>query len=201
LEDLARRWTEVLGLEAEEDGIGCPLTKSEFMRKWESRDLGVITEFLGIRLCQDSSKLRIDQIAYLKQVLDQFNMTNAKPAPILLPSGYIPTVNNGECDPKVQTRFQQVIGSLLYLSLGTCPDISFAVAKMSQMSTNPTQEHLIKALYICKYLIGTQDYALVYNAKGSEGLVAYTDSDWASDPQNWKSQTGYYVKLASGSIC
>jgi hypothetical protein len=51
------------------------------------------------------------------------------------------------------------------------------------------------------YLVGTQDYALVYNAKGCKDIIAHTDSDWASDPQNRRSQTSYYMKLAGGSIC
>jgi hypothetical protein len=64
--------------------------------------------------------------------------------------------------------------------LGTRPDIAFAVTKMAQFAANPSEEHLIKALYICKYLAGTTDYSLQYGLK-QEGLYAYADADWASD--------------------
>jgi hypothetical protein len=50
-------------------------------------------------------------------------------------------------------------------------------------------------LYICCYLLGTQKYSLVYDGPGNKGLMAYADSDWASDPNNCKSTTGYMVKL------
>jgi hypothetical protein len=70
-----------------------------------------------------------------------------------------------------------------------------------QFAANPSEDHLNRALYICRYLLGTADYALVYNGKGDGGLIVYTDSDWASDPVTRKSTTGYLVKLADGVFC
>ena len=84
--------------------------------------------------------------------------------------------------------------------LGTWPDIAYAVTKLSQFAANPSQDHLNRALYICRYLLGMPKYALVYDGAGDEGLLAYADSDWASDPNNRKSTTGYMVKLMGGAI-
>jgi hypothetical protein len=47
-------------------------------------------------------------------------------------------------NPERRSRFQTVIGSLLYLMLGTRPDIAFAVTKLAQHAANPTKEHLTK---------------------------------------------------------
>jgi hypothetical protein len=82
--------------------------------------------------------------------------------------------------------------------IGTRPDIAFAVTKLSQFAANPTEEHLQKALYICRYLAGTANYSLVFDGPGNEGIMAYADSDWASDPITRKSTTGYMVTLAGG---
>ena len=84
--------------------------------------------------------------------------------------------------------------------LGTRPDIAFAVTKLAQYAANPSQDHLDKALYICRYLVGTQKYQLTYNGKTGQGLMACADSDWASDPTQRRSQTGFYLKLANGLI-
>ena len=65
---------------------------------------------------------------------------------------------------------------------------------------NPSQDHLNKALYICRYLIGTSTYSLVYNGGSGAGLIACTDSDWGSDPTSHLLQTGFYLKLADGLI-
>ena len=55
--------------------------------------------------------------------------------------------------------------------------------------------------YICHYLLGTSNYALIFNGKGDGGIIAYTDSDWASDPVTRKSTTGDLVKMANGVFC
>ena len=81
--------------------------------------------------------------------------------------------------------------------LGTHPNIAYAVTLMVQMSANPTLEHLDKALYICCYLISTCDYSLVFNGNSENGLIACTDSDWAGSPEDSKSTTGFYIKLAN----
>ena len=64
--------------------------------------------------------------------------------------------------------------------LGTRPDNAYAVTRMAQFAANPSEEHLNKALYICKYLVGTADYKLQYGM-WQDGLYAYADADWASD--------------------
>ena len=108
--------------------------------------------------------------------------------------------NENSVDPKLRATYQSVIGSLLYIMLGTRPDIAYAVTVMSQFAVNPSREHLDKALYICRYLAGTQKYALVYEGLTNKGLIAYTDSDWAADPIKWRSVTGFFFKLANGII-
>ena len=101
--------------------------------------------------------ITLEQKDYLRKILERFNMHNAKAAPTPLPQGYVPTPNESSENPKRKSHYQQVIGSLLYLMLGTRPDIAFAVTKMSQFAANPSEEHLSKALYICRYLVGTAD--------------------------------------------
>ena len=84
--------------------------------------------------------------------------------------------------------------------LGTHPDIAFAVTKLAQYASNPSEDHLSKALYICHYLVGTQHYRLTYDGASGQGISVCTDSDWASNPLNRQSQSGYFVKMAKGLI-
>jgi len=142
----------------------------------------------------------LDQCTYLQKVIEHCDMLNAKSASTPLPAGYYATKNTEPVDADLRSRFQMVIGSLLYLMLGTRPNITFAVTHLSCHAANPSQDHLNKALYICHYLIGTSTYSLVYNGGSGAGLIACTDSDWGSDPTSHLLQTGFYLKLADGLI-
>ena len=77
----------------------------------------------------------------------------------------------------LQSRFQQVIRSMLYLSLRTCPDIAYAVTALVHQSTNPSEDHFNKALYICHYLIRTQNYSFDYDDHSGLRIMACTDSN------------------------
>jgi len=156
--------------------------KHACLEHWECCYIGDVTDFLGMKVNKSASRITIDQKAYLKTVLERFDMHNAKIAPTPILSGYVPQENKGAVDPVCRQKFQSVIKSLLYLMLRTHPDIAFAVIKISQFLANPSQDHLEKAMYIMHYLMGTQNYHVVYDGSLNEGLIAYTDSDWAGDP-------------------
>ena len=81
-------------------------------------------------------------------ILEHFKLNNAKVACTPLPSEYNPAPNPKTTTPQLCSCYQLVIGSLLYIMLGTHPDIAFSVIKMSQFSSNPSKEHLQKALYM-----------------------------------------------------
>src|SRR3982074_2975390 len=155
-----------------------------------------------MRIGREGSKIHLDQCTYLETVLERCGMQNAKSAITPLPAGYMPEPVSLDTaiDPELRRRYQTVIGSLLYLMLGTRPDIAFAVTKLAQFAARPSEEHLQKALYICCYLRGTSSYRLTYDGSSGQGLIACTDSDWASDPQGRQSQTGYFLKLAGRAI-
>jgi len=160
--------------------------KQRFMQRWECRDLGDVMEFLCMRITRVGRTVKIDQCAYLETVLQRCGMQDAKTAATPLLAGYMPEANaqDAAIDPELQSRYQTIIGSLLYLTLGTRPDIAFAVTKMAQFGASPNKEHLAKALYICRYLIGTKNYNITYDGSSGYGLIVCTDSDWASDPAN-----------------
>jgi hypothetical protein len=87
---------------------------------------------------------------------------------------------------------------LLYIMLGTRPDIAFAVTKLAQQSINPTKDHLSKAKHILAYLNSTCNYMLDYDGKFGLGLVAFVDLDWGSNSNTQQSQTGFLLRLAGG---
>ena len=144
------------------------------------------------------SKILIDQCAYLDKLLNQFGLLNAQTAPTPLLERYYPLINNEAADPETRSLFQTLIRSLLYIALGTRPDISYAVASLSWHSANPNREHIRMATRVFQYLLGARHYFLIYDGKPNNGLIAFVDSDWASDPDSHQSHTGWIIKLAGG---
>ena len=84
--------------------------------------------------------------------------------------------------------------------LGTCPDISYAIIKMAQFTSNPSLDHMNKAKQIIHYLGSSSDLSLVFDGSSDKGVIAFCDSDWASDKIKCKSQTGYFFQLAGALI-
>ena len=72
------------------------------------------------------------------------------------------------------TMYRQMIGSLMYLT-NTRPDICFAVNTLRQFLTDSRQVHLVSAKHILRYLKGTIDYGLKYNADQKINLEGYVD--------------------------
>ena len=61
--------------------------------------------------------------------------------------------------------------------IGSCPDIGFAVVKLAQQMTNPSNEHYQAGLYLHRYLLNTCKYWIVYNRLSNESVVAHSNSD------------------------
>ena len=66
--------------------------KAQFMKRWESRDLGQGKEYLGMRITRDRKKraISLDQIRYAEKVIKRFGQENCKPVSVLLPTEYNP---------------------------------------------------------------------------------------------------------------
>ena len=84
------------------------------------------------------------------------------------------------------TMYHQMIGSLMYLT-NMRLDICFDVNTLSQFLTDSRHVHLIAANHILRYLRGTVDYGLKYEASQKINLEGYVDSDWAGSAIDRKS--------------
>jgi hypothetical protein len=97
------------------------------------------------------------------------------------------------------TLYRQLVGSLVYLTV-TRPDISYAVHQVSQFMSAPRSTHYAAILRILRYLKGTLFHGLHFSAQSSLTLRAYSNVDWAGDPTDRRSTTGYCFLLGSSLI-
>jgi hypothetical protein len=97
------------------------------------------------------------------------------------------------------TLYRTLVGSLVYLTI-TRPDIAYVVHVMSQFVVSPTTVHWAAVLRILRYLRGSQFQSLLFPSSSSLELRAYSDADWAGDPTDRKSATGFCIFLGDSLI-
>ena len=95
--------------------------------------------------------------------------------------------------------YRRLIGSLVYLTV-TCLDISYVVHQVSQYLSTPRSTHYAVILCILRYLKGTLFHGLFYSAQSPLVLYAFFDTDWAGDPTDCRSTTGYCFLLGYSLI-
>lgn len=116
----------------------------------------------------------------------KFNMKECKSMKTPMEANF--SVNNEDV---LDVPFKELIGSLLYISMNTRPDITYAVSYLSRFLVKPTEQAWKAGKRILRYLKATSDKALIYR-KSSESaeLLAYSDADWAADKTDRKSTSG-----------
>jgi histone deacetylase 1/2 len=90
------------------------------------------------------------------------------------------------------SRYRSIVGGLQYLT-HTRPDLSFAVNKVCQFLSQPTDVHWEAVKRILRYVKGTLDMGLRIRKSSSTGISIYTDADWAGCIDDRRSTSGYAI--------
>ena len=166
------------------------------------KDLGAAQSYLGIWITRDRAHqcIWIDQEAYIDSTLSRFHLMDANNTKTPLPAGVHLTKLETPSSTNLRTEYQQLISTLLYVALGTRPDIAFAVTRLSRFNSDPTEEHLRYAKYVLRYLKGTKSLRICYNGSSNAGLIGYSDSNWGENKDDRHSTSGQVFTLANGTI-
>ncbi|CAA9993736.1 unnamed protein product [Nesidiocoris tenuis] len=176
--------------------------KTHLTKTFKMTDMGAAKFVLGFQITRDrnSKKIWISQQAYLEQVLKRFNMENSNPSRIPMSSN---EKLSHQQEPKSEEErmkmnkipYQEAVGSLLFASQVSRPDIAQAVNSVSRFNGNPGPAHWIAVKRILRYVRGTTDYKLQFDGNKSSVMHGYCDADWAADIDERRSLTGYiFVK-------
>ncbi|XP_066901454.1 uncharacterized protein [Halyomorpha halys] len=96
--------------------------------------------------------------------------------------------------------YHQAVGSLLYLTMTTRPELSYAVSTVLEVLDCPKKSDWQAVKRIFKYLNGTREYGLFYKSDTKLKLDCYSDSDFANDNLSRRSRTGFLMTCGMGAI-
>ena len=124
-------------------------------------------------------------------------MSEAKPVSIPVDVSVKLVKTDDECESVDKGLFQSAVGSLLYLSLWTRPDVSYAVSNVARFCEKPSKSHWIALEQIMCYLRGTVDHGLTYLAESDDSgsIIGYSNADWAGNIESLRSTSGYVFKM------
>jgi transposase InsO family protein len=168
---------------------------------FNTKNLGDAKYCLGIEIERRSvdGAYFLCQEKYVGDILKKFKHQDCKSVGTPMETSDVFFQN---CQEKFdQETYRSAIGSLLYLSTCTRPDIAHAVGVASRFVSNPMVNHWNGVKRIFKYLQGTRNYGILMEPSDQDPMQVevFTDADWAGDKGDRKSTSGLAV-FVGGSL-
>ena len=166
------------------------------------KDLGELSYFLGVKVVQNckAGTIWIGQPIYTEGILKKYGMEHCKPVTTPADAGLKLTKGTEDSEYVEEKHYQSVVGSLLYLSMRTRPDIAFAVSRAARFCSKPTSQHLTAVKRVLRYLRGSTHHGLLFKRNGSKAIIGYSDADWGGNITDSKSTTGYLFQIGGTTI-
>jgi hypothetical protein len=176
--------------------------KEKLKQYYEMTDLGEIAWILGIHVTRDrrAGWIALSQEKYALEVLERFGKSDVRPISTpMLANEHLAKIDSLEIEVQA---YQRAVGALMYLMLGTRPDLAYTVAALGQHSACPGTDHQRALDRAFHYHRATSDWKLTFQRGAPNGTVlkGFVDADWASDVNDRKSTSGFVFMLAGGAV-
>jgi hypothetical protein len=179
--------------------------KIEIKKHVEITDMGGLHWILGIEVkrIREQRKILLSQRSYIDSILRRYGFDDLTPIStpmdpnVRLTSAQSPTTTDDIAKMR-DVPYHEAIGSLMYASLGTRPDISFAVQTLSRFVVNPGMLHWEAVKRVFRYLKGTRELWLSYGGIKKE-LEGYADAD-GSMMEDRRAISGYAFIINGGAV-
>jgi hypothetical protein len=144
----------------------------------------------------------LSQHAFAEQLISANRLTDANSTPTPYRTGHpvdsIPQSKLSDNERKrLTTELCSIVGSLLWLSQATRPDLSTIVSMLAQYQANPSYGHIRAAKHVIKYIKGTMSKGITFSGVKNTQLQAFmnfpiqhnnliplTDAHWGGQDQS-----------------
>ncbi|KAK4389589.1 Copia protein [Sesamum angolense] len=162
------------------------------------KNLGPAKYFLGLEIARAPEGLAITQSKYIKDILTDLGLHEAKSTNTPLPTGIKFTTHSDQVLHRPAV-YRRLVCRLLYLSF-TRLDISHATQQRSQFLQTSCKQYWDAVVHLAKYLKGTTQKRLLFPSNRELNLQTCCGADWASCPDSRRSLIGYYIFLGPALI-
>jgi hypothetical protein len=189
--------------------------EQQLLEVYKLRCMGELKWFLGIRVLRDyrTKQIWLIQDSFIDKVAAKFGLeqTHSRYPDSPLAENYLEPSKDPPDDAQTE-KYQQLVGSLGYLSSFTRPDIARTHSILARHLQNPGPAHIRAAIHCWRYVIGTKNLATraaetiqshdTYYSKpltdpNHEEPLFYgaSDASFADEPETRRSSQGYLFKL------
>ena len=112
-------------------------------KRFKMVNLGEANWILGMKILRAHNKIHIDQEKYLNDILTRFNMAECKT--VVTPAIPENKIRTNEEPYKDKDKYLSLVGSLIYLSVVSRPDLLYTIGKVAQKMSNPNKFDWIAA--------------------------------------------------------
>ncbi|CAB1105045.1 unnamed protein product [Ectocarpus sp. CCAP 1310/34] len=166
----------------------CEELLASLNKKFPTKNLGECQWFDGCAIERDveAGTLRISQTAYIDSMVARFDVKS---------TSRIPATPGADLGPKREDEeggewpVREAIGSMMWVSTFSRPDVSFAVRAVARHAHAPAKRHWDAIQKILGYLKGTRDLGITYQRGSGLGLAVYVDASYA-DTEDRRSVSG-----------
>lgn len=172
--------------------------KKDMSSRFEMSDLGILTYYLGIEVCQRERGITLKQEAYAKKILSEARMGECNSSHIPMDPGL--KISKAKQDRSINvSEYRRNIGCLRYL-LHTRPDLAYSVGVLSRYTQEPKESYGAALKQVLRYIQGTVSYGLVFDRSSKILLVGYSDNSHNVDMDDGRSTTGHIFYLNDSPI-
>lgn len=187
---------------ASKDTSAINAVKASLKSIFDIKDMGDAGTFIGIDIQRDrkAGMMKICQERMAAELVAKYGLNDSKSKSTPLTTGIQLTKSEANELDKEKYPYSELVGSLLYLSACTRPDITQAVGVLTRFMAKPSVAHWQTARSLLRYIAGTTDYGIIFDKKKDNSLLAYGDADYAGDIDTRRSTTGYVFLFGGGAI-
>lgn len=147
--------------------------------------MGEITHFIGIKFKWENHNdghlsVHLSQRAFTEQLITNHKLDKANPTNTPYRSGHpVDSVPHSKMSTNerrsLASDLKSIVGSLLWLSQGTRPDLATIVSMLAKYQANPSYGHIRASRHAIRYLKGTVDKGITFTSQQLNSLQAFVN--------------------------